>query len=121
MPVSTPGKICVKGNIIFLNDLDKGVHVIDNSNPAQPRKIAFINIPGNEDIAVTVRWGDYKQMDVAGGDEGNDGGAEEEEKQGDAGNPPKAKTIRINCTRGSGVRLARLLRKTTKSSLLTVS
>ena len=45
-------------------------------------------------IAVTVRWGDYKQMDVAGGDEGNDGGAEEEEKQGDAGNPPKAKTMR---------------------------
>ena|SRR5688572_7867773 len=51
-PVERPGKIFVKGNYIFLNEVDKGIHVIDNSNPAQPRNVTFINIPGNVDIAV---------------------------------------------------------------------
>jgi hypothetical protein len=46
------GKFYIYGNYIFLNEIDKGVHVIDNSNPAQPQNIAFIDIPGNLDIAV---------------------------------------------------------------------
>lgn len=51
-PVEKPGKIYIKGQFIFLNEVDKGIHVIDNSNPAQPRNIGFIDIPGNMDIAV---------------------------------------------------------------------
>ena len=51
-PVEKPGKIYVKGSYIFLNEVDKGIHVIDNSNPLQPQRIAFINIPGNRDLAV---------------------------------------------------------------------
>src|SRR5215204_5111641 len=50
--VSNPGKIYMYGNYIFLNEVNKGVHVIDNSNPASPVIKAFINIPGNVDIAV---------------------------------------------------------------------
>ena len=50
--VGSPGKIFLYGNYIFLNEVDKGVHVIDNSNPANPVSKAFINIPGNLDIAV---------------------------------------------------------------------
>ena len=50
--VQRPGKIFIKGQYIFLNEIDKGVHIIDNSNPAQPRNVAFIDIPGNVDIAV---------------------------------------------------------------------
>ncbi len=51
-PVEHPGKIFLYGNYIFLSEVDKGVHVIDNSNPANPVRKAFINIPGNLDIAV---------------------------------------------------------------------
>jgi len=51
-PVENPGKINIRGNYIFLNETDKGIHVIDNSNPSQPRNIAFIDIPGNMDLAV---------------------------------------------------------------------
>lgn len=51
-PVKAPGKIFLYGNYIFLNEVDKGVHVIDNSNPAKPLNIGFIKIPGNLDIAV---------------------------------------------------------------------
>lgn len=50
--VEHPGKIFLYGNYIFLSEVDKGVHVIDNSNPANPVRKAFINIPGNLDIAV---------------------------------------------------------------------
>ncbi|HEX7846173.1 MAG TPA: hypothetical protein VF476_10270 [Chitinophagaceae bacterium] len=50
--VSNPGKLYIRGNYIFLNDIDKGIHIIDNSNPSNPRNVAFIDIPGNLDIAV---------------------------------------------------------------------
>jgi hypothetical protein len=46
------GKIYLYNNYIFLNEIDKGVHIIDNTNPASPKNIAFINIPGSRDIAV---------------------------------------------------------------------
>ena len=51
-PVTNTGKLYVRGNWIFLNELNKGIHVIDNSNPSQPVKISFINIPGNIDMHV---------------------------------------------------------------------
>src|SRR5687767_3331329 len=45
--VEKPGKIYIRGNFIFLNEIDKGIHVIDNSDPSAPNRIAFIDIPGN--------------------------------------------------------------------------
>lgn len=52
LPIKNPGKIYVKGNYVFLNDIDKGIHVIDYSNPANPVNKAFVAIPGCRDIAV---------------------------------------------------------------------
>lgn len=51
-PIESPGKIYVKGNIIFLAEKEKGIHIIDNSNPSAPVNKAFITIPGNEDMGV---------------------------------------------------------------------
>jgi len=50
--IVNPGKISLFGSIIFLNEIDKGIHVIDNSNPSQPKNISFIEVPGNIDLAV---------------------------------------------------------------------
>ncbi len=50
--VQRPGKLYILGQYIFLNDVDRGIHIIDNSNPSSPRNVAFIDIPGNLDIAV---------------------------------------------------------------------
>lgn len=50
--VTKAGKIYIKDNYIFLNDLNKGIHIIDNTNPSHPVQIAFLAIPGNLDIAV---------------------------------------------------------------------
>ena len=50
--IERPGKLFLKGTYLFLNEIDKGIHIIDNSNPSNPRNVAFINIPGNMDLAV---------------------------------------------------------------------
>ncbi|MBO9203602.1 MULTISPECIES: LVIVD repeat-containing protein [Niastella] len=50
--VKSPGKIYIYGNYIFLNEFDEGIHIFDNTNPSSPKNIAFIPIPGNEDLAV---------------------------------------------------------------------
>jgi len=58
--IENPGKIYVKGNLVFLNDIDKGIHIIDYSNPSAPINKAFVNIPGCRDIAVK---GNYMYAD----------------------------------------------------------
>jgi len=50
--IGNPGKLYKYGNYIFLNEINKGVHIIDNTDPTNPVIKAFINIPGNLDIAV---------------------------------------------------------------------
>src|SRR5690349_19825 len=49
--LSKPGKIYIYGNYIFLNEVNEGIHVFDNTQPSSPKNIGFIPIPGNEDIA----------------------------------------------------------------------
>jgi len=51
-PFVTVGKIFKKATRIYITDIGNGVHVIDNSDPFNPIKIAFINIYGNNDVAV---------------------------------------------------------------------
>ncbi len=51
-PIDESGKVYTYQDYIFINDKYQGVHVIDNSFPERPRKIAFIKIPGNVDISV---------------------------------------------------------------------
>jgi len=50
--IQRPGKIYIRGNYIFLNEIDRGIHIIDNTNKSAPKNIAFIDIPGNMDMAV---------------------------------------------------------------------
>ena len=50
--IENVGKIYAYKDYIFVSDLNKGVHVIDNSNPKFPKKIKYLKIPGNEDISV---------------------------------------------------------------------
>lgn len=46
------GKIYFYDNYILINELYEGVHIIDNSQPSNPRNIGFISIPGNVDVAI---------------------------------------------------------------------
>ncbi|MCW9706115.1 LVIVD repeat-containing protein [Fodinibius salsisoli] len=47
-----PGKIYLYNGYLFVNEINKGVHIIDNRDPSSPSKIGFVNIPANKDIAV---------------------------------------------------------------------
>ena len=42
--ISSPGKIYILGKYIFLNELNKGVHVIDNANAASPKIILEVSV-----------------------------------------------------------------------------
>jgi len=46
------GKIYIKDNFMFITDVNKGFHVYNYSNPENPLKVAFINVPGATDLAI---------------------------------------------------------------------
>jgi hypothetical protein len=54
--IEKPGKIILKDHYLFLNDVDKGVHIIDIADPANPKKISFISIPGCVDMAINGNY-----------------------------------------------------------------
>ena len=51
-PLKVPGKIYVKDNYLLINEVGRGIHVLDNRDPAKPVKLSFISIPGNLELAV---------------------------------------------------------------------
>ncbi len=51
-PVINSGKIYVKDDLIYLNELGEGFHIIDNSDPTQPNPVAFLKIPLATDLAI---------------------------------------------------------------------
>ncbi len=63
-PIKKVGKIYTINNLLFINEVGKGVHVIDNSLKVSPKKIKFIEIPGNVDIAIK---GNYMYADIGSG------------------------------------------------------
>lgn len=50
--IEASGKIYIKDKWLFVNEPGKGIHIIDNSNPSDPVKKHFLNIPGSYDLAV---------------------------------------------------------------------
>ena len=52
IPIESSGKIYAYRDYIFVNDVNKGFHVIDNQNPSSPESIAFIKLEGNFDISI---------------------------------------------------------------------
>lgn len=65
------GQIYVKDSYIYLNELNSGIHVIDNSDPAHPVQTAFLNIPGNQNIGIRGNilfadmYGDLLAIDIS--------------------------------------------------------
>lgn len=50
--IDEAGKIYRKGDLLFINEKYKGVHVYNNADPASPVALGFILIPGNVDITI---------------------------------------------------------------------
>ncbi len=47
-----PGKISFYDSYMFINEYQEGIHVVDLSDPTSPEIKAFIEIPGNVDMAI---------------------------------------------------------------------
>jgi hypothetical protein len=47
-----PGKLYFKDNYIFVNEYQKGIHIVNNADPSHPEVVKFIEIPGNVDLAI---------------------------------------------------------------------
>lgn len=67
-----PGKIYYKDNYLYINEIMKGIHVYNNTNPAAPQYVGFINIPGNVDMVIrgTTMYAD-SYLDLVGIDISN--------------------------------------------------
>jgi len=52
IPIVTSGKIYTKGNLLFINELRKGFHIYDNTDPSNPIAIKFLAAPGSTDLAI---------------------------------------------------------------------
>ena len=68
--ICTPGNIYAKNDLLFVNELNRGWHVIDNANPASPREVAYWQVPGSNQLAfvdgkiVTDCYGDLLALEV---------------------------------------------------------
>ncbi|WP_255462754.1 LVIVD repeat-containing protein [Galbibacter sp. BG1] len=58
--INESGKIYIKENLILVNDKNKGIHIINNTNPASPEKMAFLKVLGSNDMEVK---GDFLYVD----------------------------------------------------------
>lgn len=50
--VNNYGKIVYADPYLYVNEKLRGIHLFDNTDPSNPQKISFINIPGNIDFSV---------------------------------------------------------------------
>jgi hypothetical protein len=50
--LKNPGKIYIYGDYLLINEVNEGIHIIDNKDPRSPTNLSFIHIPGNVDMAV---------------------------------------------------------------------
>lgn len=70
-PIVKLGKIYYKDQTIYVNERNLGVHIIDNTDPANPVKKGFLHIPGCNDIAIKGNTlyadnvGDFVAIDIS--------------------------------------------------------
>jgi len=50
--LTSVARIYIYNSYLFMNELNKGIHIIDNRFPATPQRIGFIEIPGNTEISI---------------------------------------------------------------------
>ncbi|WP_236970492.1 LVIVD repeat-containing protein [Membranihabitans marinus] len=51
-PLQQPGIIYTYQDYLFINELNKGIHIFDNSDPNNPQAVSFISILGNTHFAI---------------------------------------------------------------------
>lgn len=69
--IQFPNRIYFKDNYVLVSESYKGIHIINNANPASPQNVGFVDIPSNRDIAMKNNtlyadmFGDLLAIDVS--------------------------------------------------------
>jgi len=50
--IEVSGKIYLQGDLLFINEIHKGFHIYDNTDPSNPILLKFLNVPGSTDLAI---------------------------------------------------------------------
>ena len=50
--IESLGKMCFYNGYLYISEPEKGIHIIDNRNPANPQNIGFIELLGNGDLSI---------------------------------------------------------------------
>lgn len=50
--INKSGKIYVKDDFLFVNEVNQGFHIFNNSDPTNPQNIAFLKVLGASDISI---------------------------------------------------------------------
>ena len=50
--INNYGKICFYNGFLYISESEVGIHIINNTNPSQPRIVGFIELVGNADLAI---------------------------------------------------------------------
>lgn len=50
--IDNPGQMYVKGELLLINEIGEGLHIIDNTDPANPINRGFLKIRGSENMAL---------------------------------------------------------------------
>ncbi len=70
-PIVDSGKIYAYKDYVFVNDVGRGFHILDNSHPESPVNIGFIKLEGNHDISIkddrifADSYGDLVVLDIS--------------------------------------------------------
>ncbi|HET8737063.1 MAG TPA: hypothetical protein VFM69_10730 [Pricia sp.] len=71
VPIQESGKIYAYKDYVFVNDVSRGFHILDNSDPSAPENIGFIKMEGNNDISIkddrlyADSYGDLVVLDIS--------------------------------------------------------
>jgi hypothetical protein len=50
--IESIGKMCFFNNYLYISEPQKGIHIINNTDPSNPQQIGFIELLGNADLAI---------------------------------------------------------------------
>ena len=51
-PICNYGKMCFYEGYIYISESEKGIHIVNNTNPSHPQNVGFIELLGNADLAI---------------------------------------------------------------------
>jgi len=50
--ITSVGKMCFYNHYLYISEPEKGIHIINNADPANPQQTGFIELLGNADLAI---------------------------------------------------------------------